>query len=68
MGNDKDRLRYGWSILLGLAGCQFYLLYRAFNASDWLYAAIHLFAGGVALGVGPWIVKLRWFSNKKRKQ
>jgi len=57
-------LRYGWFILLALAGYQFYL---AYNTDDWLWVVIHLFAGLVAFAVGVWIIKLRWFSKKGGK-
>jgi len=51
--------------LLALAGFQFYLAYLTFSDGDWLWVAVHLFAGLVALGVGLWIAKLRWFTKKK---
>ncbi len=63
----KFWLNYGYFILLALAGFQFYLAYLTFSDGDWLWVAIHLFAGVVALAVGVWIVKLRWFTKKEDK-
>jgi len=60
----KFWLQYGAFILVILAFFQFYLAYLTFNYADWLMVAVHVFAGLVALGVGLWIAKLRWFSKK----
>ncbi|MBA7683491.1 hypothetical protein ES703_91860 [subsurface metagenome] len=61
----KFWLQYGAFILALLAFFQFYLAYLAFSDRDWLMVAVHLFAGLVALGVGVWIAKLRWFTRKE---
>jgi len=60
----KFWLQYGGFILPALAGSQFYLFYLAYSAGDWLGVAVHLFAGLVALGVGLWVIKLRWFTKE----
>jgi len=60
----KFWLQYGGFILPALAGYQFYLFYLAYSAGDWLGVAVHLFAGLVALGVGLWVIKLRWFTKE----
>ena len=64
----KFWLQYGSFILVLLAFFQFYLAYLTFSDGDWLMVAVHLFAGLVALGVGLWIAKLRWFTKKEDKR